>query len=392
MLTTARLDTALTYLILAYAAVMGFSRGGINTVFWLTVLLAIGRFLWKPYRIPAESEVVRALAIFFGALLLSSLFSGDITASLKYLALSITKILPFFLVLAFIRCRRHIEQAATLMSASLLIGAAIALWQAAQGQIRVKSTLGTMDFAGAIGLIIPVLLVKSFDREAKPWVRCLSAVSLVAAMAALIFNATRAVWVSTLVSFGLFAFLNLLVSGRKGAKTAVVVVVVLAAVLSFALSSTTFINRFQASTLQSNAIHKRLVAWEYAWHQFQDHWFLGVGLATLPEFFPENIPAAGPDRVYGHVHNNFLQMLAENGLVGGLSFIFLFWSILKTSFQRLKEPATRNWAMIALLCTVDFLVHGMFDYTFTIATIMYSYWFILGLAYSSFSLSTQQRG
>jgi O-antigen ligase len=277
------------------------------------------------------------------------------------------------------------------MSASLLIGSTIALWQAAQGQPRVKSTLGTMDFAGAIGLIVPVLLVKSFDREASPWIRCLSVVSLVAALIALVFNGTRAVWVAVVVSFLLFAFLNLLVNWRKGGKVAVVTIAILAAVVLLALSSATFTDRIRGSTLQSKSIHSRLVAWEYAWHEFQDHWFLGRGLATLPTF--SETAERGPDgrKPYGHVHNNILQMLAENGLVGGLAFIFLFFSIITTAFRRLKEPATRNWATIALLCTVDFLVHGMFDYTFTIATIMYSYWFILGLAYSSFRQTSQQR-
>jgi len=391
MLTIARLDTAIAYVILAFAAVMGFSRGGLNTAVWLMILLAAVRFLWKPYSVTVEADIKKAMAVFFGALLLSSVFSGDIAASFKYLGLTLTKILPFFIVLAFVGSRERIEQAGTLMSASLLIGSTIALWQAAQGQPRVKSTLGTMDFAGAIGLIVPVLLVKSFDREASPWIRCLSVVSLVAALLALVFNGTRAVWVAVVVSFLLFAFLNLLVNWRKGGKVAVVTIAILAAGVLLALSSATFTDRIRGSTLQSKSIHSRLVAWEYAWHEIQDHWFLGRGLATLPTF--SETAERGPDgrKPYGHVHNNILQMLAENGLVGGLAFIFLFFSIITTAFRRLKEPATRNWATIALLCTVDFLVHGMFDYTFTIATIMYSYWFILGLAYSSFRQTSQQR-
>lgn len=394
MLTIARLDTIIKYLVFAIAAVMGFSRGGIHTAVLLLILLAVVRFVWKPYHIPVETDIKRAMAVFFSALLLSSLFSGDMAASLKFLGLSLTRMLPFFIVLAFIDNKKAVERNIYLMSGSLLIGAMAAVWQASQGQLRVKSFLGIMDFAGAIGLIVPVLLVKSFDRDARPWTRYLCMVSMVAAMIALIFNGTRAVWVSVLVTFLLFILLNVFVSGRKSLKLVAVTAVVLLGVLLLAFSSTTFTDRLKASTFESNSIHKRILVWNYAWDQFKEHWFLGRGLATLPTFSAVRNQVLDNNQhyPYGHVHNNFLQMLAENGIVGGLAYAYLFFSIYKTALKRLKTPATRNWALIALLCTTDFLVHGMFDYTFTIATIMYSYWFILGLAYGSFRLSAQEGG
>jgi O-antigen ligase len=393
---TDRLDTAITYIILAFAAVMGFSRGGIHTLAVLLILLALVRFFMRPFAPPLEKEIKGALLIFFGALFISCVFSGDPAASFKFLFRTVVKFAPFFVVVAFLKDKEIPDKAAVLMTGSMIVGSAIAFWQVLHGAGRgaVKSALGVMDFAGLIGLLVPVLLVKGLDRDTDGRRRCLFLASALLALVALLYNGTRAVWVAMLIVAVAYIIIIIALNGRKSYKAAIAVGLMLCVAGLFFTTNSAMSTRLQTITdpnVKSN--HERLVMWQYAFDIFTEHPLLGVGLATLPTLpmSPEEEKKLRDDPAtyaYGHVHNNFLQMLAENGIVGGMAFAYLYFCILKTAVRRMRQPETRNWAMIAFLCTVAFLVHGFFDYTFTISTIMYSYWLIIGLAFANFRLAT----
>lgn len=391
MLTVARVDTAIKYLVLAFAAVMGFSRGGIHTVVWLLIVAAAIRFCWRPFPIPMDKDLKRAMLLFFGALAVATPFSGDIAASLKFLGLTVVKILPFLIVMAFIKERKVAEQATALMAGSMLIGATIVIWQGLNGKFRVGGTLGVMDFAGIVGLLVPVLLVKAFEENKNRAVQLLYFIAAGAAIVAMMFNGTRAVWITVAVSCVLYATISLIVNGRRGRRAAMTVCAILAIVALIFATSADLNKRLQSITdtkVKSN--HERLIMWQYAVETFRDNWLVGVGPATLPTvpLSPEEEVRLRQDPTYGHVHNNLLQIAAESGAIGGLGYLFLFFTIMKTAAGKMRQEEKRSWALITLLCTTDFLIHGVFDYTFSIPTIMYGYWFILGLAYVNLSPET----
>lgn len=387
MLTIARLDTAIKYLVLAFAAVMGFSRGGIHTGFWLLLLVTVIRYCWQPFPLTVDRDLRRAMLIFFGALALSTAFSGDPATSLKFFGLSAVKVLPVFIVMAVVKEREITERATMLMAGSVLIGAGIAYWQVLHGATRgtVKSTLGIMDFGGIIGLLVPLLLVKGLEDNVGKKARLLYFASAAAALVALAFNGTRAVWVAVLVTMVLYVLINLILNWRKGWRAAIIACAMLL-VVTVIFADNQYVN-YRLHTITDTDFasnHRRLEMWHYAVEVFKDHPMLGVGLGTMPGLLFSPAKVYVTQQAYGHVHNNFLQMLAENGLVGGLAYIFLFAVILINAVRLMRRVETRSWAIIAFLCTVDFLIHGMFDYTLLIPTIAYSYWFILGLAYVNF--------
>jgi O-antigen ligase len=290
----------------------------------------------------------------------------------------------------FVKERKLTEYAVLLMGLSVSIGSAIALWQAFCGMIRVKSGLGMMDFAGIVGLIVPVLIVKSFDESIDRWKRNLFLFSAVLAMFALLFNQTRAVWVAILINCIIFVLLNIIYNTRKSRQAASTILVILAAISLFIATHQFTVDRVNSLTdMKFRSNHERIYMWNYAANVFLDHWDRGVGLAMLPSFAFSYTPEGSANVQItstrsGHMHNNFLQLLAENGILGGIAYVLLFLRILKTAINHMNKAETRSWAMIAFLCTFEFLIHGMFDYTFSIGTIMFSYWFILGLSYVNF--------
>ncbi len=387
----ARLDTVIKYLVLAFAAVMGFSRGGIHTVVWLLIVAAAIRFCLRPFPIPLDKDLKRAMLLFFGALALATLFSSDIAASLKFLGLSVVKILPFFIVVAFIKERKVAEQATILMAGSILIGAAIVIWQGLHDPGRIKGTLGVMDFAGIVGMLVPVLLIKGFEETVGKFARPLFLVAAFMSMVAMIFNGTKAGWVTVFVACVFYLIINLLLNRKKSFRAAALICVMLLIISLIFASSPRLMTRLYTvvdPTYGSN--HDRIVMWQYAINVFKDNWIVGVGPATLPELplSPQHALELQKNPKSGHVHNNLLQIGAESGIGGVLGYISIFGVILINAFRNLRQLKKKSWAMISLLCTTSFLIHGLFDYTFNIPTIMYGYWFILGLAYINLSPET----
>jgi O-antigen ligase len=384
MFSVQKLDSLIRYMLFAYALVLGFSRGGINTVAILLSILVAVRFIIKPFKVTLDPALKRAFLVLAAAFTLSTIFSSDVTASLTFLAKTVFRILPFFYVLAFIREKADIEKMVLLMAGSVLLGSLVGIWQGLKGLDRVKSFLGIMDFAGILGLVIPFLLVQAFERPAKSYryLYYLLLAIIILAIMALGFNGTRAVWISVATSLVLYALLNAANNKRLLLFTGGLFSALIAVFYTNARLWTRVSSIFSISASPSNT--KRIIMWQYGWETFLNHPFLGVGLATLPTTIlpDEPIPPVG---TYGHVHSNYIQIMAENGVVGLAAFCLLYGTILLIAWKKMRVPKTRRWATVAFLCTCSFLIHGLFDYTFTIATIMYTYWFIIGLCHAFYS-------
>ena len=78
-----------------------------------------------------------------------------------------------------------------------------------------------------------------------------------------------------------------------------------------------------------------------------------------------------------HAHNNFLQMLAENGLIGFAGYIFAFgfilWKNIKNYFLN-KNP----YALMIVGSTGALILQGLTEYNFGNGAVMKLYWLVLG--------------
>lgn len=129
-----------------------------------------------------------------------------------------------------------------------------------------------------------------------------------------------------------------------------------------------------------NASQTRLLIWISGWKIIQHHpW--GVGQGNVSEVYPQYRLGA-LDRVepnLPHLHNNYLQILAQNGWEGLACYLFWIVSYYFAAIgQKPEDPdgADLNWAFLCVFSAV--LVWGLTEYTFS-HQFMNLQFFLLGL-------------
>ena len=141
-------------------------------------------------------------------------------------------------------------------------------------------------------------------------------------------------------------------------------------------------------------LSSRADIWTTAWQVWLANPLLGVGpggfadaYASAPvagkQFLPATIFEAPP-----HAHNVVLQMLAELGLAGLLSFAAVVglaaWAAMRLRRHDVRELRVVGTATLASLCA--FAIHNMFDVTL-LETNGIFFWSLLGLASAATTLA-----
>ncbi len=94
----------------------------------------------------------------------------------------------------------------------------------------------------------------------------------------------------------------------------------------------------------------------------------GVGLGNF------NLPQSR------YSHNSYLQIWAETGILGIVSFLWLIISVLKSAVKNIKN--SQNKKLLAGLITANaiFLIHNLIDFSFFLPEVSLIWWVILGLS------------
>lgn len=122
----------------------------------------------------------------------------------------------------------------------------------------------------------------------------------------------------------------------------------------------------------------RILTWKGTVRVAAAHPWIGVGPSGFKYVYPKYA-------ITGYVeaaHQNYLQMFAELGVVGGVTFLWLLGAVVFTGKRALgaaKDFPGRARA-IACLCTlIAFLVHSFLDYDWYIGAIGVTFWLMAGL-------------
>jgi putative inorganic carbon (HCO3(-)) transporter len=127
----------------------------------------------------------------------------------------------------------------------------------------------------------------------------------------------------------------------------------------------------------------RWTHWQQTWTMFTEHWFLGVGNGAYQYVFTQFKGGDYTHYLIDYAHNDHLQLLAEQGLMGALlwyaGLCLLLFRFLSAYF---KKHASRRYQCLLvglLISLAAFFLHSFVDFNFHIPANALWFYIILGL-------------
>ena len=220
-------------------------------------------------------------------------------------------------------------------------------------------------FAGFVELVAPVglslLVFRGVRRDLFPMVSLLTIIPV----GALILSSSR----GGIVSFAFeVAMLVLLARTRRGLegtrKTAIGVVALAAIVLIAWLGAGTALERFSKTRAGDVTLTRRASMFRGAEHIFLDHPIKGAGLGTMVSVYPR-YETIYDGLIVDHVHNDYIEAVAETGLLGGLcglAFLWLLYRGARKSFVAEQGHFSRALHAGAIAAVSGLLLHSWVDF------------------------------
>jgi O-antigen ligase len=124
------------------------------------------------------------------------------------------------------------------------------------------------------------------------------------------------------------------------------------------------LERFSSMQSLEVTVGKRATMRHDAWHIFRDHPWTGTGLGTLPIVFPA-YESLYDGKLVNHAHNDYLETLADTGLVGAFCCACFLGLLFFCSLKQLlvtDKPFAAALHLSGLVACCGFLVHSLVDF------------------------------
>lgn len=320
-----------------------------------------------------------AIGIFVMSMFFSALFSGDIGYGLKRWAdMWIWRFMPFVIVLFLLKKYSDVKKVILGTFAGITVTAVYAIYQGLSGLSRANGFYGhPMTLGGWLCIFLPLLLIEFFERKLLGKYYWLAGITFCICSAALVFNGTRGAWLAVAIVCTVLLIYYMFKSKRNLAVS----IIFVALISTVLVNNPKFMQRLDTiddfDKYQSNT--ERILMWQSAWNMFKDHPILGVGLGQYTKNYQQKyISPEAKEPQLGHAHNNFMQMLAENGIVGFAGFVIMFGYII---FKNLIDWfRTRNvYSLMIVSATVCLLLQGFTEYNVGNSAVIKMYWLVLGI-------------
>ena len=236
---------------------------------------------------------------------------------------------------------------------------------------RITGSMGHwMTFSGEQMLVwcsaVPAILMLG-----QQWLAPLALVG-----AAIILSFTRSVWLGAAAGFVAVAL-----TLPRRLLIAVLAPLMLVAILASGL----IYHRISISFEQPNFApdQSRLAYLDVGIQMIRANPFFGVGPERIRTEFPHYYRGTQLPDYYGHLHNNFMQIAAERGLLCFAAFVWFILELYRGLIQTAKaaDSGTRWIALSALSALTGFLVAGLFEYNFGDSEVLLLLLFIVSMPF-----------
>lgn len=364
----------------------------------LVALFAFGSGPKRSLRL--EPDAFGPYYIFFMAFICCAfLTSLSWKMSLRFVGFHLAAFLLAVLAVSTVRKVEQLQLVVALAVAGLTVAA---LYGCYQGVIGVPVVANQQDLALNAGM--PGRVYSFFDNpnnfaellvmltpftyalflNAKTWRGKLAAIfSLGTCAVALGLTLSRSGWLGFALATVVFiAFLN----------WRVIPLVIVLGLCAIPLLPQTIYNRLLTiGNMKDTSTSYRFAIYKASGVLMKDYWFRGVGLGSdiltktfrgYPPMFDGNFPI--------HTHNNYLQVWAETGLCGLLSFAAMLLYQLKTgtkAFTACADKRVKHLLAAALAGFCGILLISVAEYTWFYARNMFTYFFLFGVIAAGVKLS-----
>lgn len=245
------------------------------------------------------------------------------------------------------------------------------------------STFGNKNFAmHFIVMVIPIALVSTLKTTSVKQAWVLSFLLFIN-LWYWMFSFTRAAWLAVFLQI-IFLIIFMIIDKFKNNQESILsnlkflrikliaLFIVIASLIAISFvdfdKDRSIKNRIQSINYEFE--NPRIPAWLNTIEMIKDRPFVGVGIGQWPVFYPLYHDKAMPDIIFNedteldHLHNEYLEMFANFGLVG---YIFLLW-IMAISMQMmirlltLKFDKYKIYTLIVTLPLLGFLVESFFSF------------------------------
>ncbi len=384
----AKIEKWIFYFLCGYALLSSATIAGGNIFLGLATAAAIFRLVkkhddWKQL-LTVDWALRVPFFIFLAILVATSLFSTDIKQSVDTLLNHyVNRIMPFLLVLMFVREKERLIKLTVLAALSIVVNDAtcIVQWNIIGGkylaQERTPGLIGIMMTGGMNSMWVPVLVL--LFAELKKRNKYIVGAALLIAVMGTIYNNTRGAWLAIVITVSI----TLLLYTKSKLKVLVILLIVGVGIGLMTqhvpwleqrvVSMTKFDSR--GSNLE------RLLLWKSSRHMAADYPLTGVGYGCFTKQYQEKYIL--PEAIYPsltHAHSNFFHTLAENGYPGAVA-VSIWW--LGTLWYCVKGwyKYKKNGYIIFMAIFLGLMLQGVTEYTMGDSIVMKLFWFGLGVSY-----------
>jgi O-antigen ligase len=162
--------------------------------------------------------------------------------------------------------------------------------------------------------------------------------------------------------------------GKAQTASAIAAVVVILAAIALGviwIGAEPVINRIATGDPSSSDLSKtqtfysvRGEIWENTWTMIRHNPLMGVGLGAYETAYPIYARENGMQGVTAEAHNDYLQILADTGVIGGILALWFIWALFRAIARgvRSADPLMAAIALGGGAGIFGLLVHSLFDF------------------------------
>jgi putative inorganic carbon (HCO3(-)) transporter len=381
---TSVLDRVLTFSLILFVIFSMFSISitqiafAVGTVAWVTKVSLTKS--WSRARFPLGIPIL----LFIAACILAVATAVDPGYSVKPLK-KLLQILIFFWAVNSIRDEKERDFLVLLLVVAGCVAALYGIYQGLltpvtmgselEKGVRVEGTMSIyMTFAGILMLVGLIALGRLLLRKPREnWL--VIAVFLI--IVCLLLTLTRQAWLGFLTGL---VFLVLVW------KTRLLWGIPILLVLALLFSPAGVKERIHSMVdLSDWTLQSRVALWQGGWQVFKDYPLTGCGFRCMDLVHTNYPDPTGYIKKYRGMHNNFVQLAVDTGLLGLTAWVSIWACYFLALFRRTRDPekiSSSGWVIHGSAAAVlGFLAGGFFEVNFYDSEVAMLLYFIMALPF-----------